>query len=184
MEDVVTKTRRWLEDAVIGLNLCPFARSVYVRDEVRIAVESEADFEDAIRATLDEADRLLQAAPDEIATTLVVFPNALADFDDFLDAVGIIDELLEQAGAAGILQVAHFHPDYQFEGTEADDLENYTNRAPYPILHLLREAEISEGVHSHPDPESIPERNIETLEKMGHEGIAEMWGRWSDEARK
>ncbi|QDG49894.1 DUF1415 domain-containing protein [Persicimonas caeni] len=179
MEDVVTKTRRWLEDAVIGLNLCPFARAVYVRDEVRIAVDEARGFEDAIRRALDEADRLLQAAPDDIATTLVVFPHALSDFDEFLDAVDAVDELIERAGAAGILQLAHFHPQYQFEGTEADDLENFTNRAPYPTLHLLREAQISEGVASHPNPEAIPERNIEVLEELGELEVHKMWDRWS-----
>ena len=184
MEEVTTKTRQWLEDAVIGLNLCPFARSVYSRAEVRIAVEDAAGFEDAIRRTLDETDRLLDAAPDDIATTLVVFPAALADFEEFLDAVAAVDELIERMGAAGLVQIAHFHPDYRFADTDADDLENFTNRAPYPILHLLREAQVSEGVASHPDPESIPQRNIETLERLGRDGVDELWVRWTDDSSR
>lgn len=179
MDKELVKMRRWLEDAVIGLNLCPFARAVYVRDQVRIAVKPARGFDDAIRCTLDEADRLFRSAPDEIATTLVVLPNALTDFDEFLDAADAIDALIERAGAAGILQLAHFHPDYNFEGAEPDALENYTNRAPYPTLHLLREAQVSEGVQSYPDPESIPERNIEMLEGMGRAELAKMWAHWS-----
>ncbi len=174
------KTRRWLEDAVIGLNLCPFARPVYTKDQVRIAVEESAEFDDVIQRTLAEVDCLLEAAPDDIATTLVVCPNALADFDEFLDAAEIIQALLTDAGADGVLQLAHFHPDYQFAGTRPDAAENFTNRAPYPTLHLLREAQVTEAVDSHPDPESIPQQNIDKLEQMGRERLEEMWSKWRE----
>ncbi len=180
-QDTIHRVQQWLENAVIGLNLCPFARQVYVHDQVRIALADAASFEEAVEATLGEVDRLLEAAPDDIATTLVVFTRALADFDEFLEAVSVVEALLEEAGAEGILQVAHFHPAYQFEGAEPDALENYTNRSPYPIVHLLREAQISEGVASHPDPESIPQHNIEKLEKMGRQRVSELWKRWSDD---
>lgn len=179
-EKAARSTRLWLEEAVIGLNLCPFARSVFAAGQVRVAVEPTSSFDKAILATLVEVERLLDAAPDDIATTLVVFTQALVDFDEFLEAVEVAEALLGEAGADGILQLAHFHPDYQFEGTEADDLENFTNRAPYPTLHLLRAAQVSEAVNSHPDPESIPQDNIVRLQKMGRQRIEELWARFSD----
>jgi uncharacterized protein len=174
------RTRLWLEEAVIGLNLCPFARSVFAAGQVHIAVEATTSFDKAVLATLVEVERLLDAAPDDIATTLVVFTQALADFDEFLEAVDVVEALLDEAGADGILQLAHFHPDYQFEGTEPDALENFTNRAPYPTLHLLREAQVAEAVDSHPAPESIPRDNIARLQKMGRQQLEEMWERWRD----
>jgi hypothetical protein len=179
IEQIERRVATWLEEAIIGLNLCPFARPVYTKDQVRLAVAKQVSFDAVVMATLDEIDRLLSSSPDEIATTLVICPNALSDFDEFLDAVDVVEALLGEAGADGILQLAHFHPDYRFEGTEPDALENYTNRAPYPILHLLREAQVSEAVDSHPDPAAIPERNIERLEKLGHAGIARLWAKWN-----
>jgi hypothetical protein len=186
MSDTLTvedRVRRWLEGAVIGLNLCPFARPVYAGDQVHLAVASQTSFDEVIGETLVEVDRLLDHASDDIATTLVICPNALSDFDEFLEAVEIVEALLTEAGADGILQVAHFHPDYQFAGTRPDDLENYTNRAPYPIIHLLREAQVSEAIESHPDPETIPQRNIERLEKLGRDGLAKLWSTWSDASK-
>lgn len=177
-EDVETKVQRWLEDAVIGLNLCPFARAPYSGDQMRIAILDCADFEDVLRQTFEEVDYLLGASPDAVATTLIVIRGALQEFDDFLDAIYAVDELLEQTGAADYLQLAHFHPDYQFEGTEPDGLENFTNRAPFPVLHLLREDEMSEAVDRHPDPEGIPEKNIARLNAMGAKAIAELWRRF------
>jgi hypothetical protein len=174
------RVRCWLEEAVIGLNLCPFARPVYTKDQVHLAVATQPRFDELVMATLGEVDRLLEHTPDEIATTLVVCPNALSHFDDFLDAVDVVQTLLSEAGADGILQVAHFHPDYQFEGAEPDALENYTNRAPYPIIHLLREAQMSEAVDSHPDPKAIPEHNVARLAELGPEGVAQLWSTWSD----
>jgi len=183
-DTIESRVRGWVEDAVIGLNLCPFARAPYARDEVRIAIVDCADFEDALRQTFDEVEHLLGASPDDVATTLIVVRGALDDFEDFLDAIHAIDELLEQTGAADFLQLAHFHPDYQFEGTEADALENYTNRAPYPILHLLREDQMSEAIERHPDPASIPASNIARLEGLGAEGIAALWQRWQQDGEK
>lgn len=172
------RVRRWLEDAVIGLNLCPFARAPYSRKQVRIAVVDCADFEDALRQTFDEVDYLLSASPEDVGTTLIVLRGALDDFEDFLDAIHAVDEILAQTGAADYVQLAHFHPDYQFEGAQADALENFTNRAPYPILHLLREDEVSQAVGRHPDPAGIPAQNIARLEALGQAGVAALWQRW------
>ncbi|AWV88290.1 DUF1415 domain-containing protein [Bradymonas sediminis] len=177
-EHIEERVRRWVEDAVIGLNLCPFARSPYTRDQVRISIVDCEDFEDVLRQTFDEVDVLLSASPEKIVTTLVVVRGVLGDFDDFVDAIHAVDELLEQTGAADYLQLAHFHPDYQFDGTTPEALENFTNRAPFPILHLLREDEMSEVIARHPNPGAIPEQNIARLNALGAEAIAEIWRRF------
>ncbi|BCL75350.1 hypothetical protein JHS3_10860 [Jeongeupia sp. HS-3] len=169
-ENVIAATRDWLEKAVIGLNLCPFAKAVYVKEQVRYVV-SEARHLDGF---LDELDRelvLLAAAdPEKIDTTLLIQPTLLGDFLDFNEVVGIAEEAIEEHGLEGVLQIASFHPQFQFEGTGADDIGNYTNRSPYPTLHLLREASIARAAASFPDASVIFERNIETLEKLGHAG--------------
>lgn len=177
-EAIEASVQRWLEDAVIGLNLCPFARAPYSQDQVRIAIVECAGFENVLRQSLNEIELLLNTPPDEVATTLVVIRGVLDHFEDFLDAVDALNELLEQTGAADYLQLAHFHPDYQFEGTTPDALENFTNRAPFAILHLLREDQVSEAVERHPAPAAIPTKNIARLKELGAEAISELWGRW------
>ena len=176
------RTRRWLEDAVIGLNFCPFARPVFVQDQVRIAVQEDVGgLEAAVERAFDEVNHLLDHPDTEVATTLIVYPEALADFGDYLDVVETLRYALEDSGLEGVLQVATFHPDYQFAGTAPDDLENYTNRSPYPTIHLIREAQVTDAVESHPDPEGIPRRNIERLEEMGRERVEQMWSVWMPE---
>ena len=172
---VIAATRAWLEKAVIGLNLCPFAKAVYVKNQVRIVV-SHAPHLDALLEDLDrELDLLAAADPDEIDTTLLVHPTLLADFLDFNDFMQIAEAAVGEHGLEGVLQIASFHPRFQFEGTAPDDIGNYTNRAPYPTLHLIREASIVRAVDAVPDPESIYTRNIETLERLGHAGWAALW---------
>ena len=162
--------RRWLERAVIGLNLCPFAKSVYQKAQVRIVV-SDASTERALLEQLGEELALLRDTPAEaIDTTLLVHPQVLQDFLDYNDFLDDADALVEAMDLAGELQVASFHPDYQFADTEPDDAENLTNRAPYPILHLLREASIDRAVAAYPDPDVIVERNIDTVRKLGFDG--------------
>ncbi|WP_028456057.1 DUF1415 domain-containing protein [Chitinilyticum litopenaei] len=169
-DDVIQQTRHWLEQAVIGLNLCPFAKAVYVKNQVRIVVSSARHLD----AFLEELDRelalLVAADPDQIDTTLLIHPTLFGDFAEFTDLLAIADEVLVEHELEGILQIASFHPDYQFDGTEADDIGNYTNRAPYPTLHLLREASIARAVAAFPDPEAIYGRNIATLQKLGIAG--------------
>ena len=162
--------RRWLERAVIGLNLCPFAKAVYVKDQVRIVV-SDASTERALMEELGEELALLRDTPaDEIDTILLVHPQVLSDFLDYNDFLGDADELVEVMGLDGELQVASFHPQYQFAGTEPGDVENLTNRAPYPILHLLREASVDRAVAAYAEPEAIIERNVATVRALGHDG--------------
>ena len=171
MEDsVIQETREWLEKAVIGLNLCPFAKPVHVAGRIRYAV-SRAETPEALLADLlDELRTLAAADPEEIETTLLIHPRVLTDFLDYNDFLGVADAALEELDLVGEIQVASFHPDYQFEGTGPDDIENYTNRSPFPILHLLREESVEEAVASFPDTDRIYKANIETLRKLGREG--------------
>ena len=169
-QEVIDATRQWLEKAVIGLNLCPFAKSVYVKNQVRILV-SRARHLDAFLEQLDEELEFLAAAdPEAVDTTLLIHPTLFPDFEHFHDMVGMAEEAVLEHDLEGVLQVASFHPLFQFEGTEPDDIGNYTNRSPYPTLHLIREASLEKAVAAYPDPEAIYERNSETLEKRGLEG--------------
>lgn len=172
---VVAAMRQWIEKAVIGLNLCPFAKAVYVKNQVRFVV-SAAPHLDGLLEDLDrELDYLAAADPEEVDTTLLVHPTLLGDFLDFNDFLQIAEAAVGEHGLDGVIQIASFHPRFQFEGTEPDDIGNYTNRAPYPTLHLLREASIARAVAAYPEPEAIYQRNIETLERLGHSGWDALW---------
>jgi len=174
-EAVVAATRQWIERAVIGLNLCPFAKVVYVKGQVRYAV-SRARHLDGLLEDLDrELDLLAAADPDEIDTTLLIHASLLRDFLDFNDFMQLAEAAVEEHDLQGVIQIASFHPAFQFEGTEPDDIGNFTNRAPFPTLHLLREASIERAVAAFPEAEAIYERNIETLKALGHAGWQVLW---------
>ncbi|MGF6510732.1 DUF1415 domain-containing protein [Paraburkholderia sp. 32] len=167
---VIAATRHWLTEAVIGLNLCPFAKAVHVKGQIRYAL-SEADTLEAVLTDLEaELQTLVAADPAAIDTTLLILPCAFKDFPGFNDCLFFADRLVQQLRLEGTIQIASFHPHYQFEGSEPDDIENYTNRAPYPILHLLREDSIERAVQAFPDAEEIYERNQETLRRIGLAG--------------
>ena len=167
---VTEHTRQWLEKAVIGLNLCPFAKAPHVKNLVRISV-SQARHLDGFLEDLDRELQLLGDTPaDELETTLLVHPTLFPDFDTFNQMLDIADAAVVDNGLEGIVQIAPFHPDFQFEGTDSDDIGNYTNRSPYPTLHLIREDSIAKAAQAFPDVSAIFERNIALLEKMGHEG--------------
>ena len=169
-EEVIAATRDWIEKAVIGLNLCPFAKSVYVKNQVRIVV-SDARHIDGFLEDLDrELDHLAEVAPEVTDTTLLIHPTLFPDFLDFNDVHQIADEAVAEHDLEGVIQIASFHPQYQFEGTEPDDITNYTNRAPYPTLPLIREESLDRAVEAFPDAEMIYERNMETLRKLGLAG--------------
>ncbi|MFO1379868.1 MAG: DUF1415 domain-containing protein [Chitinivorax sp.] len=169
-DQIIAITREWVEKAVIGLNLCPFAKSVYVKDQVRFVV-SDASHLDALLEQLDgELDLLAESDPEQIDTTLLICPTQWPEFEPFNDFLEIADRVVEEHGLEGVLQIASFHPRFQFADTEPDDISNYTNRAPFPILHLLREASIERAVAAFPDAAQIYERNIETLQKLGLAG--------------
>lgn len=174
-DQVIAATREWLEKAVIGLNLCPFAKAVYVKNQVRVVV-SAAKHLDGLLEDLDrELDFLAAANPDEVDTTLLIHPTLMPDFLDFNDFLQLADAAVEEHELEGIIQIASFHPRFQFEGTEPDDMGNYTNRAPFPTLHLLREASIERAVAVFPEAETVYERNIETLEALGQVGRDALW---------
>ncbi|MFN4005458.1 MAG: DUF1415 domain-containing protein [Hylemonella sp.] len=167
---VVRATQRWLERAVIGLNLCPFAKAVHVKGQIHYAV-SQARSPQDLREDLRRELLALQAADAAVRdTTLLMAPHCLADFLDFNDFLDEADALLVELELEGELQIASFHPQYQFAGTEAGDITNCTNRAPYPTLHLLREASIERAVAAYPQPERIYEANMQTLRRLGPAG--------------
>jgi hypothetical protein len=168
-------TRQWLEEVVIGLNLCPFARKELVNNRIRFVVSS-TDSEGALLADLQAELRFLDEHP-ETETTLLIHPGLLASFDDYNEFLAVADELLELLELDGVYQVASFHPDYRFAGTGPDDAENYTNRSPFPMLHLLREDSVAQAVDSHPDPDSIPERNIALMQQLGADAMAQRLSR-------
>ena len=166
----IEDTQKWLLEAVVGLNLCPFAKAVVVKDMVRYRVCVSDVPADLLAMLREELQHLAEAAPDKLDTTLLIAPNALPDFLDFNDFLADCDEVLMDLELDGVLQVADFHPHYQFGGMEVEDIENFTNRTPYPTLHLLREASIDKAVEAYPDASLIFERNIEVLNKLGHAG--------------
>jgi hypothetical protein len=163
-----------LLDAVVGLNLCPFAKSVVVKEMVRYRVCTSAEPADLLVMLHEELQHLAEADPDQLDTTLLIAPKVLPDFLDFNDFLTDCDDVLMDLELDGVLQVADFHPLYQFGGTGVDDVENFTNRTPYPTLHLLREASIDKAVEVYPDASRIFERNMEVLNKLGHAGWAKL----------
>ncbi|WP_282276689.1 DUF1415 domain-containing protein [Stenotrophomonas sp. PS02297] len=168
--DPIADTRRWLEKAVIGLNLCPFAKAVYVKEQVRFVL-SDATTPEALLEELAEELLFLRDTPaEQVDTTLIVHPQVLTDFLDYNDFLDNADAAVEALDLQGILQVASFHPHYQFAGAAPDDASNYTNRAPWPTLHLLREDSVERAVAAFPDPDVIVERNIATLDRLGVDG--------------
>jgi hypothetical protein len=169
-EEVITQTRLWLEKAVIGLNLCPFAKAVYVKNQVRLVVSRARHADDLLEELDRELDLLVATPADEIDTTLLIHATLFEDFLDFNDFLEVADGVVEEHGLEGVIQLASFHPRFQFDGTEPDDISNYTNRAPFAMLHLLREDSVGKAVEAFPEAETIFEENIKTLEKLGHAG--------------
>ena len=174
--NVVAETKHWLNQAVIGLNLCPFAKAVQVKDQIRFAISDATDAEGVLTDLQDELALLAEADPEKIDTTLLIIPDALDDFIDFNDFEDLSDRLLKRMRLVGELQVATFHPQFQFADTQPDDIENYTNRTPYPILHLLREDSIDRAVAAYPEPDAIIERNIAAMEQLGNDGYRKLLG--------
>ncbi len=169
-EEILAKTRHWLEAAVIGLNLCPFAKAVYVKTQVRLVVSKARHADDLLEDLDRELDLLVATPATEIDTTLLIHPTLFEDFLDFNDFLEIAEGVVDEHGLEGVVQLASFHPQFQFDGTEPDDISNYTNRAPFAILHLLREESVERAVEAFPQAGTIFKANIATLEKLGHAG--------------
>lgn len=172
----------WLASTVVGMNLCPFARKPHIEDRVRIVVEQGKDLNDFFSALLAELHRLDKDSPEETETTLLVTPALFEDFGDYLDALDIANSLLESNGWQGVIQVASFHPHYQFEGEDQQAASNFTNRAPFPIFHLIREDSLTDVLAKYPDADRIPRENIEKMEAMSEEELRNTFP-WSFENR-
>jgi tryptophan-rich hypothetical protein len=167
----IIETRAWVERVVIGLQLCPFAPAPAFKGTVRYATSDATTPEALLEDLAAEMQRLSASPPEELETTLLVHPQVLQDFEEYNDFLAVADELLGALGLRGELQIASFHPQYRFAGTDADDIGNATNRSPYPILHLLREASITRAVETFGDTSRISADNIATLEALGHDGL-------------
>ncbi len=167
---VIALTRSWVEHAVVGLNLCPFANSVLRKKQIEFRVSHAREPELLLQDLLGAIESLLAVPAEVIDTLLLIHPWALTDFLDFNDFVGDAEALVDEAGLAGVLQVASFHPDYQFAGVPADDPTNRTNRSPFPTLHLIREDSLDKAIEAMPDTDEIVERNLETMRRLGNEG--------------
>lgn len=173
-DPAVAETRAWVDRAVIGLNLCPFAKAPQVKGQVRYVLCEAGEPESLLACLVDEL-RLLAGAPAEsIETTLIVHPRVLSDFADYNDFLGLAEAAVAELGLEGVIQVASFHPQYQFAGCAPDDLGNATNRSPYPTLHLLREDSVERAVAAFPEAAAIFEANIATMERLGESGWARL----------
>ncbi len=171
---ILAATTHWLTRAVIGLNLCPFARAVHVKAQIRYVICRAETVPDILDTLRDELQRLIDTDPQVIDTTLIILPDALADFHAFTHALADAERVLKRQRLRGVVQIASFHPDFTFADAQPDDVENLTNRAPYPILHLLREDSVGRAVDALPDADRITERNQERLREMGQAG----WQTW------
>ena len=159
--------KSWVEQVVIGHNFCPFAKQEFDQARVRFVLTETEGYEEALLALINECERLDDS--DEIETTLIVYPKLLTDFEDFLDFVDMANQLISMQGYEGVYQLANFHPDYCFEGEDENDASNYTNRSPFPMLHLIRESSLEKAVASYPSPELIPENNIKLAREKGRD---------------
>lgn len=169
-QTIIDEMQIWLEKAVIGLNLCPFARAVHIKKQIRYQVSLAKNREQLLRDLIDELKLIVNADAQEIDTTLLIHPEVMSDFLEYNDFLETAEAALRELSLDGVIQIASFHPRYQFAGTDENDIGNYTNRSPYPALHLLREDSISRAVDSFPNVDSIPEKNIETMNRLGLKG--------------
>jgi len=164
-QQIIERTRRWVERVIVGFNFCPFAKAEVDQGRVRYQVVTEAALEPCLMALAEACRALVEDS--EVETTLLIYPAGFESFDRYLELVAIADELMIDQGYEGIFQLASFHPDYCFAGEPEDDPANYTNRSPYPMLHLIREESLEQALESYPDPEQIPLRNIEVAREQG-----------------
>ncbi len=169
--DVIAYTRQWVETIVVGLNLCPFASPVVRKNTLRYAVSESEDVDALANDFVNELSLIQEADEKEIATTLLIMPRAVTDLYDYLDLLAYFEKLLAKAELSGVFQLASFHPAYLFAGVDADDLSHWTNRSPFPMIHIIREGQMSRVLMHYENPEEIPERNIKLLRELGREGL-------------
>ncbi|WP_419902200.1 DUF1415 domain-containing protein [Kiloniella sp.] len=171
IENAIELTRLWVEKMVVGLNLCPFAAPEINRNSIRYAVVGGNSPEEAVRNFLEEILFIQESPEEEISTTLVIYPTGQDDFECFLDLLALAEDCLEQAGLEGLFQLASFHPQYLFDGVSEDDITNWTNRAPFPALHIIREGQMGRVLTNYKAPEEIPEQNMQTMTDLGRDGL-------------
>jgi len=170
--EIAQQTKNWIEKVVIGLNFCPFAKREVLRDTIRYVVSDKKNLEEVLLEFIEELKFLDNN--DSAETTLLIYPTLFADFENYLDLVAMGQDFLRQLNYEGIYQLASFHPQYQFGGTEVDDASNFTNRSPYPILHLLREESLETVLEHYDAPEEIPEENIKVAEQHGFKALQQL----------
>jgi hypothetical protein len=176
-QQYIQDTQDWLLKAVIGLNLCPFAKAVHIKEQVRYFVSEATSVELLLQDLANELEHLAETSPEKTDTTLLIHPHVLQDFLDYNEFLDLADGLLEELNLDGELQIASFHPHYQFANTEVDDITNFTNRSPYPTLHIIREDSIDKAVEAFPEAEAIFETNMATMEKLGLDGWKKLFKR-------
>ena len=166
-EKFINSTKHWINEVVIRHDLCPFARKVQVQERIDYRVDSSEDISTLMTNFLEYVEVMNRIPTEEVDTAFFIVPNGLDDFEEYLDFVAMAEDFIVQLGYEGIFQIATFHPKYQFAGTAFDDVENYTNRSPCPMLHVLREDSLSKALESYENPEEIPIRNVETMKRLG-----------------
>jgi hypothetical protein len=169
-DGIIALTRAWLEQAVIGLNLCPFAEPVHRNHQIAYCVSRATDEAGLMNDLIEAIDALMSIDADEIDTTLLIHPWALQDFENYNEFIGWAEDFLAESGLETVVQIASFHPDYRFAGTDASDITNCTNHSPFPMLHLLREASVDAALTALPEAAQLVEKNLDTLRNLGHEG--------------
>ena len=173
-QQIIETTKLWLDRFVIGLNLCPFAKHPFRNDKIRYVVFEGDDLEKLTETLLSEINEMIAVTPSVLETTLIILPSVLDEFEEYLDYLEVAEFILAEVELEGIVQVASFHPDYQFEDTEPTDVENFTNRSPFPMLHILREASIDRALEAFPEVGDIPQNNIETMNRLGITRVKQM----------
>ncbi|MBL7813447.1 MAG: DUF1415 domain-containing protein [Saprospiraceae bacterium] len=173
-KQMIETTKLWLERFVIGLNLCPFAKHPFKNGKIRYVVFEGDDLEKLTETVLKEANELAETSPSVLETTLIILPEVLGEFEEYLEYLEMVEYIFAEVDFEGVIQVASFHPDYQFEDTEITDVENYTNRSPFPMLHLLREDSVTRAIEAYPEVGDIPEKNIQTMNDLGSTRVKQM----------
>ena len=166
-EIIIKQTERWVDSFIIHYNICPFAENVVTNQRIEYRVIAEPEMEECLLATIDHFIKLQRS--DDVETALLIFPEAVTDFDNYLQFLAIANELIEDQGFADDFQLASFHPDYCFEGEDKDDAANFTNRSPWPMLHIIRQSSIEKGLQFYKNPEQIPVRNIKLTRELGYD---------------
>lgn len=175
MEQYISITKSWIESFVVGLQLCPFAANPFRQEKIHYRVSRADNFEALMEDLILELHQLDQTEVASLETTLLIHPFIGVSFDHYLDLVEVANQILNTCGLEGVVQIATFHPDYQFARTQKKDVSNFTNRSPYPMMHLLREASVSEAIKNYPNVEAVPRENIKKLKEMGIDKISERW---------